>query len=127
MMITEFDVNTQDDQLQADYTRDFLIACYSHPMVEGFMKWGFWQGRHWMANAGMYRLDWSERPVVRVWRELTQNQWITRTDLTTNAQGLASTRGHLGLYTLHISAGGKSRTVHTSLDRAGTLVEVTVD
>ena len=25
--ITEFDINTDDEELQADYTRDFLIAC----------------------------------------------------------------------------------------------------
>jgi GH35 family endo-1,4-beta-xylanase len=29
--ITEFDINTTDEALQADYTRDFYIACFSHP------------------------------------------------------------------------------------------------
>ena len=29
VQITEFDINTPDEELQADYTRDFLIAVYS--------------------------------------------------------------------------------------------------
>jgi GH35 family endo-1,4-beta-xylanase len=127
MMITEFDVNTPDDHLQADYTRDFLIACYSHPMVEGFMKWGFWQGRHWMANAAIYRLDWSERPAVGVWRDLTQNQWMTRADLTTDAQGQTSVRGHHGHYTITVTKGDLTQSIETTLDKNGATVEVTME
>ncbi|RUT68005.1 hypothetical protein D0817_23640 [Flavobacterium cupreum] len=66
VQITEFDVNTPDEELQADYTRDFLIACYSHPTVSGFVKWGFWQNAHWKPDAAMFRTDWTaklEKPV----------------------------------------------------------------
>jgi endo-1,4-beta-xylanase len=40
VQITEFDINMTDEELQADYTRDFLIACYSHPVVTGKMPIG---------------------------------------------------------------------------------------
>jgi endo-1,4-beta-xylanase len=39
---TEFDINTLDQQLQADYTRDFLTIMFSHPATGGVQVWGFW-------------------------------------------------------------------------------------
>lgn len=45
VQITEYDFNTPDEALQAEYTRDFLIAVYSHPAVTGFMQWGFGKAR----------------------------------------------------------------------------------
>ena len=50
--ITEFDVNTADEALQADYTRDFLTMVFSHPAVTGFQMWGFWEGRALAAARG---------------------------------------------------------------------------
>jgi GH35 family endo-1,4-beta-xylanase len=38
---TEFDVNVWDEKLQADYTRDFMTALFSHPGVSGIIIWGF--------------------------------------------------------------------------------------
>lgn len=105
IQITEFDVETKDEELQADYTRDFLIACYSHPGVSGFIQWGFWQGRHWKPDAAMFRTDWSEKPNARVWREWVLEKWRTHLDLTTDARGEAAARGHLGTYEVTVNAG----------------------
>lgn len=107
VQITEFDVNTPDEELQADYTRDFLIATYSHPAVTGFTKWGFWEKRHWKPDAGMFRADWSEKPNARVWRELVRGAWLTRTEVTTDAEGRARTRGHLGDYEFTVTVDGR--------------------
>lgn len=98
LQITEFDINTADEELQADYTRDFLIALYSHPSVTGFTKWGFWQKKHWKPDAAMFRADWSEKPNAKVWRDLVRGAWLTRAELKTDAVGTAVTRGHLGDY-----------------------------
>src|SRR5262249_9090254 len=43
LRVTEFDINTDDEELQADYTRDFLTLMFSHPGVIGFQLWGFWE------------------------------------------------------------------------------------
>ena len=45
--ITELDIDVADEQLQADYFRDFLIASFSHPEINGILLWGFWEGQHW--------------------------------------------------------------------------------
>lgn len=108
LQITEFDVNTADEELQADYTRDFLIALYSHPSVTGFTKWGFWQKKHWKPDAAMFRADWSEKPNAKIWRDLVRGQWLTRVEATTDAAGKVSTRGHLGDYEFNVTVGGKS-------------------
>ena len=42
--ITELDIDSNDEELQADYFRDFLTASFSHPNINGIMIWGFWEG-----------------------------------------------------------------------------------
>jgi GH35 family endo-1,4-beta-xylanase len=108
LQITEFDINTADEELQADYTRDFLIALYSHPSVTGFTKWGFWERRHWKRDAAMFRTDWSEKPNAKIWRDLVRGEWLTKADLQTDAEGKLTTRGHLGDYEFNVTANGKS-------------------
>jgi hypothetical protein len=40
--VTEFTVDTDDEDLQADYTRDFYTMLFSHPEVVSVQFWGFW-------------------------------------------------------------------------------------
>lgn len=124
VQITEFDINTKDEELQADYTRDFLIACYSHPAVNGFIMWGFWQPRHWKPDAAMFRKDWSEKPNAAMWREWVVKKWTTRLDITTTADGAASVRGHLGRYRVTVTHNGVVNRQDLLLPHCG--AEVTV-
>jgi len=105
--ITEFDVMTYDEDLQADYTRDYLILCFSHPSVVGVQFWGFWSGAHWRPQAAMFREDWSERPAAKVYRDLVLNQWRTRATGNTDASGGWTLRGFQGDYTLSASFQGR--------------------
>jgi hypothetical protein len=106
--ITEFDVNTDDEELQADYTRDFLIAVFSHASVIGFQMWGFWEGAHWIPRAAMYRADWSEKPNARAYKALVLDQWRTRATGTTDAQGQWRGRGFFGDYVVTVEQGGRA-------------------
>lgn len=124
VQITEFDVNTPDEQLQADYTRDFLIALYSHPCVTGFTMWGFWEGRHWKPDAAMFRTDWSEKPNAKAWRDLARGAWLTKVDAKTDADGRLSTRGHLGDYEFTVTANGKVDRERRPLTKAGADVTI---
>lgn len=105
---TEFDIPTGDEQLQADFTRDFLILAYSHPSVVGVQHWGFWEGRHWKPPAAMYRTDWSEKPNAKAYKDLVLHQW--RTDLTamTDAGGRYVARGFYGDYRVIVTVNGRS-------------------
>jgi len=122
--ITEFDINTKDEALQADYTRDFLLSCYSHPSITGFIMWGFWQGQQWKPDAAMFRRDWTEKSNAAVWREWVLGKWKTHLDTTTPADGSASVRGHLGRYRITVSFDGIIHPEDITLPRAG--AELTV-
>lgn len=124
VQITEFDINMKDEVLQADYTRDFLIACYSHPCITGFIKWGYWEPKHWKPDAAMFRKDWSEKPSAAVWRDWVCGKWNTRFDTTTPADGTVSRRGHFGKYTITVIHGGVKKTRNLTLTKSGGAVTV---
>ena len=105
---TEFDVKTDDEELQADYTRDFLITAYSHPNVVGVQLWGFWEKAHWIPEAAMYRADWSEKPNARAYKSLVLDQWRTRGGGTTDASGVWRGRGYHGDYVVTVEQAGKT-------------------
>ena len=106
--ITEFDINTDDEELQADYTRDFLIAMYSHASVVGVQLWGFWEGAHWIPRAAMFRTNWVEKPNARAFKSLVLDQWRTRVKGTTDAQGTWRARGFHGEYIVTVEHGGRT-------------------
>lgn len=110
LTVTEYDFQTLDDQLHADHMRDMLTLCYSHPQMTGFVIWGFWEKRHWKPTAAMFKADWTERPAVKVWRDLVKGKWWTNADLTSAADGKAITQGYFGWYDITLEHGGKAKT-----------------
>jgi len=127
LQLTEFDVNTDDEELQADYLRDILTIAFSHPACEAAVMWGFWQGRHWKPDAALYRRDWSPKPAGEAWERLVFSDWWTRAKATTDAQGRCSARGFLGRYAVTVRHGGKAPTKQIELPAAGATARVAVD
>jgi GH35 family endo-1,4-beta-xylanase len=105
--ITEFDIRTTDEELQADYARDFLILAFSHPSVIGIQHWGFWERSHWIPIAAMYRGDWSEKPNAVAYKSLVLDQWRTRLEGQTAANGTLKARGFLGEYRVTVDSDGR--------------------
>ncbi len=105
---TEFDIPTSDEQLQADFTRDFLILAYSHPSVVGVQCWGFWEGRHWKPPAAMFRKDWSEKPNAKVYKELVLHRWRSDLTATTDSDGRHAARVFQGDYRVTVTANGRT-------------------
>jgi endo-1,4-beta-xylanase len=121
LMISEFDTNVPNEQLQADYTRDFLTAWFAHPATEAFIMWGFWGGAHWMGDAGsMIRRDWTPKPVLQNYRDLVFRDWWTRATLSTDTEGSAELRAFLGRHRVTFTApGGKTVVREIDLSRGG--------
>jgi GH35 family endo-1,4-beta-xylanase len=113
--VTEFDVWTFDEELQADFTRDFLILAFSHPSVEGVQLWGFWESAHWRPSAAMYRADWSEKPNAAVYRDLVLKQWRTRLNGQTGDDGEYAARGFFGDYVVTVERDGRKASQGFSL------------
>ncbi|QMW24447.1 endo-1,4-beta-xylanase [Sandaracinobacteroides saxicola] len=123
---TEFDMDTADEKLQADFTRDYLIVLYSHPNVVGYQSWGFWAKQHWRPRGAFFREDWSERPALAEYRKLVFGKWWTNTEGMTGARGTYATPAFQGRYEIAVAKGGK-RVVRTvdiplGLTAAGVMV-----
>lgn len=125
--ITEFDIDTTDEELQADYTRDFMTIAFSNPKVEGFQVWGFAENVHWRPQAAMFRADWTEKPNGAAFRQLTQEEWWTDITRQSDASGRIQARGFLGDYEIEVSAGGQTVTAAVTLDANGIAQEIVLD
>jgi len=115
IVVTEFDVNTKDEDRQAQFTRDFLTAAFSHPSCTGFVFWGFWESAHWRPDAALFRKDWSEKPNLRAYRDLVFNEWWTDETGPTNENGKFALRAFKGTY--RITVGTRERTVEIETDK----------
>jgi GH35 family endo-1,4-beta-xylanase len=105
--ITEFDVDTEDEELQADYTRDFLILAYSHPSVVGVQHWGFWAKTHWRPRSALFRTDWSPKPAAKAYEDLVLHQWRTKLQGQVGASGKVAGRGFHGDYVVTVEKDGR--------------------
>lgn len=126
IVITEFDHITADEALQADYLRDCLTACFSHPAVEGFLMWGFVDHTHWRKNAPLFRKDWSFKPSGAMWRKLIYEDWWTDATAASDKAGAATVRGFLGDYRVTVTKDGRATEATATLARDGTALRVTL-
>ncbi len=124
---TEFDAPGADEQLQADYTRDFYTAFFSHPATDGIIAWGFWEGRHYDPSKALFRKDWSIKPNGAAYISLVLGKWWTSTDGKTDSAGQYKCRGFLGDYEITVRSGDKVKTIRCSLQKLGTSLEVKLD
>ncbi|MDN4503874.1 endo-1,4-beta-xylanase [Alteromonadaceae bacterium BrNp21-10] len=116
---TEFDINTLDEELQADYTRDFMTLFFSHPATVGIQLWGFWEQRHWFPAAALYDENWREKPNALVWKDLIFNQWHSSFNGQTDAQGQFSQRGFYGDYEVTFTYQDTEHTLTFSVVKGG--------
>lgn len=126
IIITEFDLNTDDDELQGDFMRDFLILIFSHPSVSGFFQWGFWEGMHWRPDAALYRRDWSEKPNLKAYRDLVFDQWMTHERGKTDDRGEFRIRGFKGDYQVNVTVGSRVIPEAFSWQEAGEVLNITI-
>lgn len=92
IQITEFDVAIRDEQVQADYLRDFYTAVFSHPATEKIVMWGFYEKVMWKPLGALVRSDWSYKPNYDVYMDLLYHQWWTP-----DSSGLSSESGSFDL------------------------------
>lgn len=115
--ITEHDVDTVDKKFQAEFTRDFMTAAFSHPVVDEILVWGFWERSHWRPESAYFSADWTPTPAGRVWQELVGETWRSNLDATSNEAGTVATRVFLGDYRITVRVGDKTSTIETTVDK----------
>lgn len=80
--------------------------CFSHPGIDGFIMWGFWDGKHWADNAPLYDKDWNLKPEGEAWMQLVFDQWWTDENGNTDARGRWQTRAFLGEHRVTVTGPG---------------------
>lgn len=106
ILVTEFDVTVPGEELRADYVRDFMTLCFSHPQVTGIVSWGFWANAHWRPESAFFDGNWNFTPMGREWIRLTR-EWRTDVDAKTDANGQVKVRAFLGDYSVKAGAAEK--------------------
>jgi GH35 family endo-1,4-beta-xylanase len=124
--ITEYDTQITDPDLDGKFMADFLTAVFSHPSVNGFLMWGFWDGAHWHKKAPVFTEDWTEKPSGKAFEQLVLHDWWTNLEGRTDARGAYQARGFLGDYEVTATDGSKTRVVQAKLTQAGLTVPVTL-
>jgi endo-1,4-beta-xylanase len=124
MQVTEFDIDTDDEQLQADYTRDFLTAMFAHEGIDAVLSWGFWEGT--AGDRAMFNNDWSIKPNGQAFLDLVFGQWWTDEDVDADALGEALIRAFKGDHDVSASFGEFSDMVLATLTDGGLQLQFTL-
>jgi len=126
MRITEFDMADDgwDEADKATFFRRFLKTAFSHPAVDDFLVWGFWDPRHWQDEAPFYTEDWEEKPALAEYRSLVFDEWWTEESETTDGDGTFATTGFRGEYEVTATVDGETVTETVALGAEGATVEL---
>ncbi|OGV60378.1 MAG: hypothetical protein A2X45_18560 [Lentisphaerae bacterium GWF2_50_93] len=127
VICTEFDVDTADEQFQADFLRDYMTALFSHPSCGGFLMWGFWEGAHWKPEAAMLTKDFKEKPSYKAYCDLVFKKWWTDAAGKSGKDGAYGVRGFLGDYEITVSKDGKTKTDKLKLGKDKAEIVVKLD
>ena len=116
--ITEFDVTTSDEQLQADYLRDYMTMAFSQSAITEFLHWGFWQDAHWRPDAALYRSDFSIKPNGQAYEDLVFGEWWSDIQGTSRS-GSVTANVFLGEYDVIVEYNGQTYTGVVTVDATG--------
>ena len=124
--ITEYDTQIQDQQVDAQFLKDFMTAVFSHPSTNGFLMWGFWDGAHWHNEAPIFNQDWTEKASGQAYEQLVLHDWWTNADGLTDARGTYEVRGFTGDYDVTVKQGDQTITVPAHLTNGGTILKISL-
>jgi len=129
--VTEYSCSKFDEILQANYTRDVLIASFAEENMDGFLYWGFWDGSLFADISPFYDKNWNLRGAGKVYQDLVYNKWWTREEGKTNSRGRYNLSAYYGDYDITVTTeDGYTETVSVPLyknDEEFNLVEITLD
>ena len=123
IMLTEYDMLSQNEDIQSDFIRDIMIACYSNANTDGFIMWGHWDSDHWRRNSPTFRADWTIKPAGQTWYRLSKYVWNTNVEGLSGKDGKFSVNAYQGKYEVTVEKDGMVKTVDAEVSKDG---EITV-
>jgi endo-1,4-beta-xylanase len=100
--VSEFDVNTSNEEQKAMLLEAFYRLCFGHPSVRGIYVWGFWEGRHWRPRAALWKKDWTPNPSAEVYRRLVYDEWWTAFEGKADSTGRCRVPAFYGSHTVEV-------------------------
>ncbi len=125
LVITGFDMVTNDEQLRQDFMKDFLTLAFSHPSTEGFVFRHYWDEGDENDATTIYRRDGTISPIGNIYRNLVLDRWWTDTVERSDAEGTLTSRIFLGDYTISARKGDQTGSATISLGPDG--ADVTIE
>lgn len=127
MSITEYDASGAEKNIAADYMRDILIASFSHPGMNNFIMWGFWDGAHWHSDAPIFYKDWTLKPSGKVYIDYIFNKWWSNSVGKTDPQGRYVTRAFYGDYEFTVTVDGVEKYASAVFNRSSDEIVIQVN
>ena len=94
--ISEFTMDIQDPEIREQYTRDFLIAAFSHPSVVEFLFWGYTENEK--KKVDIFKPNGELGVMGKAYFDLVHGEWKTNLNGQTDAEGFAKGAGFYGDY-----------------------------
>jgi GH35 family endo-1,4-beta-xylanase len=98
LILTEFTIAVNDEDIKANFVRDMLILTYSIPQVRGLLTWSV---------EDFYNENWTPNKAGREWSKLVNKTWHTKLNTRTNKNGEFVIKGYKGKYIVNIRVGSK--------------------
>lgn len=93
----------EEEQIKAKELVDYYRVCFAHPVVEGILMWGFWEGANWIPVSSIYRRDWSATPAAEAYRKLIFNEWWTSEEGLAGEEGSYTSKAFFGKYRVTVN------------------------
>ncbi|ARV14849.1 endo-1,4-beta-xylanase [Polaribacter sp. SA4-12] len=94
--ISEFTMDIQEPVIREQYTRDFMIAAFSHPNVSEFLFWGYVEDDR--KKVDIYKKDFTIGAMGKAYFSLINDVWKTDFIGKTNDKGTILGNGFYGTY-----------------------------
>jgi len=119
LVITAFNMVSDDQALQLDFTRDFLTLAFSHPSVEGVIFEQFQKSEAQETGAELYRQDGAISPIGQMYRDLVLRRWWSDVVASSDEDGQVVSRVFQGDYTITARKGDQRATVMLTIGPEG--------
>lgn len=124
--ISEFTMDIKDHEVREQYTRDFMIAAFSHPNVSEFMFWGFKEDKK--GKVDIYTKDNEIGAMGKAYISLVFKDWKTTLTEKTNTSGIFNSKGFYGLYKYSfINEGKKVEGTFQVKPRSKNVIKINLD
>lgn len=93
----------QEEELKAKEIVDYYKICFAHPVVEGILMWGFWEGANWIPVSSLYKRDWSPTPAAKAYQNLIFKEWWTSESGIAGKDGVFAVPAFFGKYKVTVN------------------------